>query len=128
MLGADHCRRAAPAERPDQTGQMSGQSRSPLGPVPHQLRGTLNQWNTAIVEGYAFEQCTACSKKVSSFLSFAEGTKVVQAYRDGGFEFLVQVFNQQGFLEKVTGLDKLYEEAEAALNNVDWEEASDISE
>ncbi|KLT39874.1 ubiquitin-like conjugating enzyme [Cutaneotrichosporon oleaginosum] len=106
--------RGAPAERPSPTISES-QPGSPLGPVPHQLRGTLSQWNTSIVEGYAFERCTACS------------AKVVQAYRDGGVGFLYQVFNEQGHLEKVTGLDKLYEEAEAALNSVDWEEASDSS-
>lgn len=80
------------------------------------------------MEGYAFEQCTACSEKVNVLFTIADGTKVVQAYRDGGFEFLAQVFNEQGFLEKVTGLDKLYEEAEAALDNVDWEESSELSE
>lgn len=52
---------------------------------------------------------------------------MVQAYRDGGVGFLYRVFNEQGLLEKVTGLDKLYEEAEAALDSVDWDDASDTS-
>lgn len=58
-------RPGAPAERPGQTASGAHPS-SPLGPVPHQLRGALSQWNTSIVEGYAFERCTACSDKVSA--------------------------------------------------------------
>ncbi|BEI82933.1 hypothetical protein CcaverHIS002_0308010 [Cutaneotrichosporon cavernicola] len=57
--------RGAPAERPGNVISET-QPGSPLGPVPHQLRGALRQWNTSIVEGYAFERCTACSEKVSS--------------------------------------------------------------
>ncbi|RSH88204.1 Autophagy- protein 7 (Autophagy- E1-like activating enzyme atg7) [Apiotrichum porosum] len=43
----------------------------------------------------------------------------------GGFGFLLRAFNDTGFLEGLTGLDKLYAEAEAVLDNVDWEEDSD---
>jgi ubiquitin-like modifier-activating enzyme ATG7 len=35
---------------------------------------------------------------------------------------LLKVFNELGFLETLTGLDKLHEEGEAALEAVDWEE------
>lgn len=35
---------------------------------------------------------------------------------------MLQAFNQQGYLEKLTGLDKLYDEGEAALESVDWDE------
>lgn len=38
---------------------------SPLGCVPHQLRGQMYQWKTQIVEGEAFDRCTACSDYVS---------------------------------------------------------------
>lgn len=38
--------------------------------------------------------------------------------------FLLRAFNEPGFLESATGLDKLYEEAEAVLDSVDWEEGS----
>ena len=35
---------------------------------------------------------------------------------------LLKAFNEQGFLETLTGLDKLYDEGEAALDAVGWEE------
>ena len=34
---------------------------------------------------------------------------------------LLRAFNEPDFLEKLTGLDKLYAEGQAALDNVDWE-------
>lgn len=35
---------------------------------------------------------------------------------------MLQAFNEAGFLESLTGLDKLYDEGEAALEDVDWDE------
>jgi ubiquitin-like modifier-activating enzyme ATG7 len=35
---------------------------------------------------------------------------------------LLRAFNETGFLESLTGLDKLYAEGEQALEAVDWEE------
>ena len=34
---------------------------------------------------------------------------------------MLKAFNDPKFLETLTGLDKLYDEGEAALENVDWE-------
>jgi ubiquitin-like modifier-activating enzyme ATG7 len=48
----------------------------------------------------------------------------VDAYKTGGFPFLLRAFNEADFLEKLTGLDKLHEEGEAALEAVDWDESS----
>lgn len=53
--------------------------------------------------------------------------KVVESYQKDGSAFLLRVFNELGYLESITGLDKLYAEAEAALNDVDWAEGSDDS-
>jgi ubiquitin-like modifier-activating enzyme ATG7 len=40
---------------------------------------------------------------------------------------LLEAFNDSKYLEKLTGLDELYAEGEAALGDVDWdEEGSDI--
>ncbi|WOO77789.1 Ubiquitin-like modifier-activating enzyme ATG7 [Vanrija pseudolonga] len=101
---------SAPAERSSSDGRVTA---SPLGPVPHQIRGMLSQWNTVLVEGSAYDRCTACS------------ATVVKAYQEQGFSFLRRAFNETGFLESVTGLDKLYAESEAILDSVDWEEDSD---
>lgn len=34
---------------------------------------------------------------------------------------LLKAFNETKYLETLTGLDKLYEEGEAALESVDWD-------
>jgi ubiquitin-like modifier-activating enzyme ATG7 len=34
---------------------------------------------------------------------------------------LLKAFNEPKFLETLTGLDKLYDEGEAALENVEWD-------
>lgn len=41
---------------------------------------------------------------------------------------LLRAFNEDGYLEQLTGLDKLYEEATAALEQGDWEEAGNSDE
>lgn len=64
MMGRVH----APAERPDTMDASTGTSASPLGCVPHQLRGQMYQWKTQIVEGEAFDRCTGCSDYVSVLL------------------------------------------------------------
>jgi ubiquitin-like modifier-activating enzyme ATG7 len=35
---------------------------------------------------------------------------------------MLKAFNETGYLEALTGLDKLYDEGEAALEDVDWDE------
>ena len=35
---------------------------------------------------------------------------------------LLKAFNEAGYLEKLTGLDQLHDEGEAALESVDWDE------
>ena len=34
---------------------------------------------------------------------------------------LLHAFNETGYLEKLTGLDQLHAEGQAALENVDWD-------
>jgi ubiquitin-like modifier-activating enzyme ATG7 len=35
---------------------------------------------------------------------------------------MLKAFNETGYLEALTGLDKLYDQGEAALEDVDWDE------
>ena len=35
---------------------------------------------------------------------------------------MLKAFNEAGYLEKLTGLDQLYEQGEGALESVDWDE------
>jgi ubiquitin-like modifier-activating enzyme ATG7 len=51
--------------------------------------------------------------------------QVVKAYETHGFETLLKAFNDHKYLETLTGLDKLYDEGEAVLEAVDWDEADD---
>lgn len=84
-----------------------------LGIVPHQLRGFLAQFNTLRVVGQAYDRCTGCS------------AAVVEAYRSMGFEMLLKAFNEEQYLERLTGLDKMYKEAEELEANVDWDVEDD---
>ncbi|KAG8898246.1 Autophagy protein 7 [Tulasnella sp. 408] len=86
---------------------------SVLGLVPHQMRGYLARFNTMIITGAAFGSCTGCSETV------------LKAYESEGFPMLLKAFNEVGYLEKLTGLDKLHSEGEAALEAVDWDEDDD---
>ncbi|KAI0784016.1 E1-like protein-activating [Abortiporus biennis] len=83
--------------------------RSVLGSVPHQLRGFLGDFRNVPIVGDSYDRCTGCSEKV------------IQAYENEGFDMLLKAFNEPGYLEKLTGLDKLYEEGEGVLDDVDWE-------
>lgn len=66
------------------------------------------------------------SELVSSSLSVCTNTtdllQVLKAYETLGFEMLLQAFNDEKYLEKLTGLDQLYAEGQAALESVDWDE------
>ncbi|GHJ84564.1 hypothetical protein NliqN6_0966 [Naganishia liquefaciens] len=103
----------APGENLDSMqSDISNDKRSPLGLVPHQLRGFLGQFRTMLIEGAAYDRCTGCS------------TKIIDEYKQNGFSMLLRAFNESDYLQKVTGLDQLYEEGEAALEAVDWDESS----
>ena len=50
---------------------------------------------------------------------------MITAYETQGYEMLEKAFNETGYLEKLTGLDKMYEEATAAMEDADFEEADE---
>ncbi|KAI0826044.1 E1-like protein-activating [Irpex lacteus] len=105
----------APAPVP-QTGKDAPdthESGSVLGLVPHQLRGFLAEFRNMPIKGAAYSRCTGCSDTV------------LEAYEKGGFDVLLRAFNEPKFLETLTGLDKLYDEGEAALDNVEWDVEED---
>lgn len=85
-------------------------SNSVLGLVPHQLRGFLAQFRALLVTGAAFDGCTGCSESV------------IKVYEKEGFAMILRACNETGYLETLTGLDKLHMEGDAALESVDWEE------
>ncbi|CAE6484216.1 unnamed protein product [Rhizoctonia solani] len=85
-------------------------SESILGLVPHQLRGLLAQFSNKLITGAAYDKCTGCSETI------------LKEYESRGFEMALRAFNETGYLEKLTGLDKLYADSEAAMESVDWVE------
>ncbi|TFK37809.1 E1-like protein-activating [Crucibulum laeve] len=99
-----------PAQDLHATQSYAEQGGSVLGSVPHQLRGFLAQFRNMPLVGAAYDRCTGCSETV------------LQAYEKDGFDMLVKAFNDQKYLETLTGLDKLFDEGEAALEAVDWDE------
>ena len=92
---------AAPAAETGAAAASHGSS--PLGLVPHQIRGFLAQFHNLKITGQAYDLCTGCSPTV------------VGAYEREGWGMLAQAFEDARFLERLTGLDKLAEEGERAL-------------
>ena len=76
---------------------------SPLGLVPHQIRGFLAQFHNLKITGQAYDLCTGCSPRV------------VQAYEQEGWAMLARAFEDAASLERLTGLDKLKEAGDKAL-------------
>merc|ERR1712142_1290736 len=80
---------AAPASLGD------GGTESVLGTVPHTIRGSLHSFTQITPTGPAFSQCTACSPKV------------LELFREEGFELIRKVGNNPKYLEDITGLTDL---------------------
>jgi ubiquitin-like modifier-activating enzyme ATG7 len=96
---------AAPA---DDATPLSIPLSSKFGLLPHTIRGYLSHFIPLIVTGRPFDRCSACS------------SRVVQAYRERGAEFVCEVINGIDVLDRVTGLDELHAGASDAC--VDWDE------
>jgi len=92
-------------------GTMSVMSRtdspSPLGVVPHSIRGSFHNYVQQSLTGFAFPSCTACS------------STVVEEYESFGVEFVMTALQNPASLEELTGLAKVHAMAEAA--SVEWD-------
>ncbi|KAJ5355351.1 Ubiquitin-like modifier-activating enzyme atg7 [Penicillium cataractarum] len=100
----------APVTRSDDRGDH------PLGLVPHQIRGFLANFENITVTGKSYSSCSACSDKVTD------------AYKEQGWGFVRKALNERGYVEELSGLKEVQEKAEAALADVEWDEASDNDE
>uniref|UniRef100_A0A0A9F6D0 Atg7 n=1 Tax=Arundo donax TaxID=35708 RepID=A0A0A9F6D0_ARUDO len=85
-----------------------------LGLLPHQIRGSLSQYNLLTLLGYSSSNCTACSSGVLS------------EYRRRGMDFVMQVINEPTYLEDLTGLTDLMKSA--AYSQVEWLDETDEDE
>lgn len=104
-LGAD-----APADTNSEIELDEGR----LGMVPHHIRGHMSKFTQVFPTSLAFNHCSACSDVVLS------------AYEKGGFEFLLRVFNEYDYLEKVSGLDELQKGSSDAV--VDYDDIDELSD
>ncbi|CAA7040912.1 unnamed protein product [Microthlaspi erraticum] len=87
---------------------------SPLGILPHQIRGSISQFSQMTLLGQASNSCTACSETV------------VSEYRERGNSFILEVINHPTYLEDLTGLTELKKAANSF--NLDWEDDDDIDD
>ncbi|CAO2179219.1 unnamed protein product [Urochloa humidicola] len=93
-------------------GEIAGASSGhPLGLLPHQIRGSLSQYNLLTLLGYSSSNCTACSNVVLS------------EYRRRRMDFVMQVINEPTYLEDITGLTDLMKSA--AYTEVEWVDETD---
>jgi len=105
----------------------------PLGLVPHQIRGFLSTFENISIVGRSYKCCSACSGKI------------VNAYKEEGWEFVQRALNETGYVEELSGLRevrsyatrlqsvtdlllKVQLTAEAAVDDVEWDEGSENEE
>ncbi|KAL1206334.1 Ubiquitin-like modifier-activating enzyme atg7 [Cardamine amara subsp. amara] len=81
---------------------------SPLGILPHQIRGSISQFSQITLLGQASNSCTACSETV------------ISEYRKRGNSFILEAINHPTYLEDLTGLTELKKAANSF--NLDWED------
>eukprot|EP01043_Picozoa_sp_COSAG02_P005060 COSAG02_NODE_135_length_34565_cov_80.368856_14_plen_724_part_00 len=97
---------AAPSTGDDERDGAGAQS--PLGAVPHQIRGFLSNWNNTLLSAQPFDGCTACSDIVR------------KEYRTRGFDFVAEALQQPEYLEELTGLAQLKRDANEADMDMEW--------
>ncbi|KAI8325920.1 E1-like protein-activating [Martensiomyces pterosporus] len=104
-----------------------------FGAPEHQIRGYLAGFRQHAIVGHAYDMCTACSPKV------------IGAYREYGYEFLLRAFNNTlvsedephapitdaasasdsySYLETLTGLAALHRQTDDILDDIEWSEDS----
>lgn len=81
----------------------------PLGLVPHQIRGTLHDFRNVLVQGPAYDCCSACSPAI------------VRAHEREGWAFVKRAIGEPGWIERVSGLDEVQRRAEAAASEMERE-------
>ncbi|KAK9706772.1 hypothetical protein RND81_07G150700 [Saponaria officinalis] len=102
----------APAEIAGSNG--SGSSETPLGILPHQIRGSISQFTQMTLIGHASNSCTACSKIV------------VSEFEKNGMDFIMKAINHPTYLEDLTGLTELQKSAN--LFEPDWDYEDELED
>lgn len=87
---------------------------SPLSILPHQIRGFLHNFNSMKIWGPAYPNCSACSEPI------------VNAWRQGGWEFVKEALNNPEAVSEISGLAEIQRQAEKMTDlgfasEDDWE-------
>jgi ubiquitin-like modifier-activating enzyme ATG7 len=85
----------------------------PLGIVPHQIRGFLSTFQNKIISGKSYDCCSACS------------AKVVDEYREHGWDFVKKALTEKNYVTELSGLAEVQRRAEAADAELEWDSNED---
>lgn len=72
--------------------EIEKSDRSVLGMIPHQVRGSMNDFRVTPMCGYAFDMCIACS------------TPILEGFKSDPEHFLLSACNTPGYLEDLSGI------------------------
>jgi len=61
-----------------------------------------------IISGKSYDCCSACS------------SKVIEAYKQEGWEFVKKALSEKDYVAELSGLADVQRAAEAAANDLDW--------
>merc|ERR1712192_61906 len=106
LLHAENGVTTSPPTREQDVSAEREADSSPLGVVPHQIRGSVAGFTQTLFDAPCFPRCTACS------------TAVVAKYRDDRDGFLTAVFDDPKTLEDATGLTDLLGAVDA--DDAEW--------
>ncbi|GAV53213.1 hypothetical protein ZYGR_0AI04970 [Zygosaccharomyces rouxii] len=91
-----------------------GTDESILGDVPHQIRGFLSHFSALKLETPAYDHCSACSPQV------------VEACREAGWDFVKAALDDHTYIERLSGLSRVQEEADKVVQEWEDEEEEDV--
>jgi ubiquitin-like modifier-activating enzyme ATG7 len=78
-----------------------------MGLVPHQVRGSVTNFQSMPFRGMSYSQCTACSDAI------------LAEYSKRGFDFIIDVLNNSNILEDISGITQMKLEAEKYLHEIE---------
>lgn len=87
-----------------------------LGSAPHQIRGFLNEFKTVKLETPAYQHCCASNENV------------ILTLKENGWNFVKQALDDYKCVEQLSGLSKVQEEAELAIQeDISFDDDEELS-
>ena len=81
---------------------------SPLGAVPHQIRGFVHNWQLLTMKGDRFQCCVGCSDPI------------IAEYKEKGWDFVQKAILEQGYLEDLSGITEMKAKLADVNLDCDW--------